>query len=252
MLYRTIAVLFLGLITANTFADTVSSILLPNLSIPNGCIIDNVGVYQNFSYMLPVYEPNTYTCEPGYYLSADAIECAKCPSGSYCIGGTYTYSEINNQGISECPDNTTSSEGSSDLSACNNNKTCEPGTFLPANSLECAICTENNYCSGGTYTPTEQDVGIENCPEGLVAPEGTIYANECGKKLQIKNSVLYLTSVKETSPALAVRFGDNIYYARTTPVSDGVKPMNKDTTSSLRVKIRDIEYSIHDNTIKGD
>ncbi len=130
---------------------------------------------------------------------------------------------------------------------------CDAGYYLPANSIECQLCSENHYCDGGDYIiSAEQDAGIELCPDGVMSPEGTSGANGCGKILHVGDNIIYLTTVQETTPALAVRLENEVYYARTTPVSEGAKPMNKDTTESLRVKIDGIEYSIHDNTIKGE
>ena len=46
-----------------------------------------------------VYEINTYTCDPGYFLPANTEGCRACPSGYTCSGGTFTFNEHMYQGI---------------------------------------------------------------------------------------------------------------------------------------------------------
>ena len=50
-----------------------------------------------------VFEPISYTCNAGYYLPANGIACAKCLNDNYCLGGTFVFSETNNQGLTPCP-----------------------------------------------------------------------------------------------------------------------------------------------------
>ena len=65
--------------------------------------------------LFAVYELNTLTCNPGYYLPANVDECTICPNDNYCVGGTYSFNETITQGIEQCPS----------------------GTFAPAGSSEC-------------------------------------------------------------------------------------------------------------------
>lgn len=46
------------------------------------------------------YEPNTYTCNPGYFLPANVDGCQPCPSGYTCNGGTFTFNSNYSSGIS--------------------------------------------------------------------------------------------------------------------------------------------------------
>ena len=48
------------------------------------------------------YEPNTHNCNPGYYLPANVDACTICPKDNYCGGGTYTFNETTQQGITPC------------------------------------------------------------------------------------------------------------------------------------------------------
>ncbi len=123
---------------------------------------------------------------------------------------------------------------------------CAPGYYLPENTTECVICDENYYCVGG------ENAVMSPCPDGLVSPVGTTVADNCGKIMRVGEDMLYLTQTQQTHPALAVKMDGKIYYAKTTPISMGVKPMNINTTHSLRTMIDGVEYSIHDNTISGE
>ncbi len=45
------------------------------------------------------YEPNTYTCENGYFLPANTDGCRPCPTGYVCNGGTFTANSNVSQGL---------------------------------------------------------------------------------------------------------------------------------------------------------
>lgn len=123
---------------------------------------------------------------------------------------------------------------------------CDPGHYLPDNTTECVICAANHFCLGG------ENAVMEPCPDGLVAPTGTTVADHCGKIMRVGEDSLYLTSIKQTSPALAVRMDAKIYYAKMTPISKGERLMNVNATQSLRSMVEGTEYSIHDNTIQEE
>ena len=52
--------------------------------------------------LFAVMTPNEHTCSPGYYLPANVDSCTICPADNYCVGGTYTFNETNDQGIEQC------------------------------------------------------------------------------------------------------------------------------------------------------
>ena len=57
----------------------------------------------NFPHELSaVMTPNVHNCAPGYYLPANVDSCTICPADNYCVGGTFTFNETNNQGIEQC------------------------------------------------------------------------------------------------------------------------------------------------------
>jgi len=67
------------------------------------CEIGVMGDSSGTTYTTAVFSPISYTCSPGTYLPADGIECATCPTGKYCEGGTYEYNETTAQGATNCP-----------------------------------------------------------------------------------------------------------------------------------------------------
>lgn len=70
--------------TANTFA-------LYSENIIKGCDTEKI--------FLPIFQVNTYTCDIGYFLPANALECQPCPNGHTCNGGTFNYNPTISQGI---------------------------------------------------------------------------------------------------------------------------------------------------------
>lgn len=42
------------------------------------------------------------TCDAGEYLAQHDYQCSSCSANSYCLGGTYPYSETDTQGIQSC------------------------------------------------------------------------------------------------------------------------------------------------------
>ena len=71
-----------------------------NTSFSGACTIGNLGVSSGSVNAVPVFERASYNCGSGYYLPADAIECVACLTGAVCAGGTYTFNETVDQGIS--------------------------------------------------------------------------------------------------------------------------------------------------------
>ena len=65
------------------------------------------------------WEKESIVCVAGEYLPAGANVCKKCPRNGYCEGGTFTYSEDIDNGITLCPpDEYGTPEYNSALNAC--------------------------------------------------------------------------------------------------------------------------------------
>lgn len=183
-MYKIFGFLLFLFVSANAFAE--SRMFGPGEIIENGCVFENIGVYENSVTLSAVY-----MCDPGYYL--------------------------------------------------------------PKNQLECRLCEPGYYCPGNVEVMlSDSDSGIQNCPDGLVSAAGTATEGGCGVAMHVGNDVLLLTKERQTMPALAARVDGEVYYARMTPVVEGVKKMNSETQTEMRAKVDNIEYSIHDNTVKGE
>lgn len=52
------------------------------------------------------WEPNQYTCVPGYYLDHLTATCLPCTVNNFCDGGTFTYDDTNDVGIRSCSEYT--------------------------------------------------------------------------------------------------------------------------------------------------
>lgn len=239
---------FLILITQPVFAYYTET-------IPNQC-----GVIGND--LCAIFEINTYTCESGQFLPADALGCVSCPADYTCNGGTFDYNATISQGIDPKRQITTnvsnacSSNFGHELNAVfePNQYTCQPGYYLPANIDECTICPNDNYCVGGTYTFNETTPqGIEPCPDAHpFAPVGMWTQSQCGRKLHVGDDVLYLHQVPATPTArrLYVRFNDVVYSANATEVAIAPTTMSEYAKRALHVIIDGVEYLIHDDSAK--
>lgn len=73
-------------------------------NIANGCKEDFLGAYNNSANITATFTPNVHTCSAGYYLPANIDECTICLNDHYCPGGTYTFNETIDQGITACPE----------------------------------------------------------------------------------------------------------------------------------------------------
>lgn len=63
------------------------------------------------------WEPNEYTCVPGYYLNHLTATCLPCIANYFCNGGTFTYDETKDLGLHSCSENTFGGFPYSDASA---------------------------------------------------------------------------------------------------------------------------------------
>ena len=127
---------------------------------------------------------------------------------------------------------------------------CDSGYYLPKDSNECVKCDADSYCGGGTFAYNEESAqGITACPDDMNSLPGASTVGECGKILHVGEDVMYLTSEKQTAPAFAVMMNNKTYYAKMSPAENGKKPMNKNTTRSMKVLYNNHEYYVYDGTV---
>ena len=125
---------------------------------------------------------------------------------------------------------------------------------MPANTDGCVKCPENSYCAGGTYTFNEtMTQGITACPDGMFAPVGMWAESQCGRKLYVGGEYLYLhqSPAEPAEHRLYARIETRVYYANATPISE--KPdlkMSANAQRALHVKIGNVEYLIHDDSVR--
>lgn len=173
-----------GMLSVGAVADT--PLLLNSQSLTGGCNVTNLGEYSGTVSMVPQFTLASYTCSAGYYLPADGIACVACPQNNYCVGGTYTYNETTDQGITQC--------GS-----------------------------------------------------GLVAPSGMWEVAQCGHKLHLGDEVLYLRSVKKTTPSLNIKTstGETFHANATTTET----PIHAGSTHKLKLTDGVTVWYVYDDTI---
>ncbi|MDW2995920.1 MAG: hypothetical protein R8M71_03085 [Alphaproteobacteria bacterium] len=224
---------------------------------------DDIVCNTNIDEYWAIYEPYTYDCPSGYYLPANTLGCQPCPSGFTCPGGTFQFNPNLFQGlefrsnITTTMNNVCAANFPSYISAIYtpNVHDCATGFYMPANMDGCIQCPENNYCAGGTYTFNETVTqGITQCPDSdPYAPVGMWDENQCGRKLHVGDDFLYVhqSPANPTTHRLYVKFGENVYSANATPVSESADlKISAKSQRSLHVKIDGVEYLIHDDSVK--
>ena len=215
--------------------------------------VTNVCGVDIFKKFYALFEPEQYTCAPGYFLPANISGCVPCLDNATCPGGTFSFNEQVHQGISEIPTITQNVVGTCGAYAFDNMYAifeqiiydCPAGYYLPANIDECTICPADNLCVGGTFTFNETtDQGIEPCPENYYAPTGSDLV--CYPHiLHIGNDNVYLKETKTTVPALNIGIGNDVFYANMTTTQT---PMNRDTTRQLKIEYDNNLYYVCDDT----
>ncbi len=86
--------------------------------------------------MYAIWTAISYTCAAGEYLPKKATSCESCPEGRYCEGGTYSYNESNDQGITGVCASGYSTGG--------------------ASTSTCTACASGYAASGTAYTAHDQ------------------------------------------------------------------------------------------------
>ncbi len=226
-------------------------------NVIGGCRTNILSPINDVTHFVAKFERNQYTCNSGYYVPKNHDGCTTCLSGYTCLGGTYAFNENIDQGISytfPVVENVTNG-CNVDLIADDflyaqftpNEHTCPIGQYMPANYDGCVACLADSYCAGGTYTFNETVTqGIESCPNNWYSPAGSSSVAQCGRILHVGDSVVYLRSVKQTTPSLNVQIGDDIFYGN---MATADVPMNINTERKLKVSYDDTTYSVYDDTV---
>ena len=204
-----------------------------------------------------IYKPNSYTCNSGQYLPANALGCVSCPNGFTCPGGTFDFNADYFQGldITSVPNSTMNNICANnfpgDLMAVYepNQYTCSAGYYLPADGIACTICPKDNYCGGGTYTFNETtQQGITPCSGTTpYAPAGSAvcYPRMMHLSDERPEDVIYLKSTETTTPAFHVNINGTTYHANmtTTPTY-----MTAASEHYLKIMVDNVEYYVCDDT----
>ena len=207
-----------------------------------------------------IYEINSYTCNAGEYLPANALGCVSCPSGLTCNGGTFEFNPNVFQGLSfeSIPNNTMNNICADnfpvDLLAIYepNVHTCSAGYYLPANTDECRPCLKDNKCIGGTYSFNKTTAqGIEPCP--LNAPHAPAGSSVCYPHImhlsnERPNDIIYLKSTATTSPALNIDMNNDgiadVFANMTTTQTH----MTSISEHYLKIMVNGVLYYVCDDT----
>ena len=104
--------------SANAFADVSDLLFAPDTTMPNACVFQNIGTYDESVIMIPIYEDIMYTCDAGYYLPANGTQCIPCQQNTYCEGGNFAYNETQAQGAANCPDGLVTPSGAKTIGDC--------------------------------------------------------------------------------------------------------------------------------------
>jgi hypothetical protein len=244
---RFIYVFLLIIFSSNVFGVMVTD------DIINGCSLS-----QNF---IAQFQIKTIVCQQNTYLPADAETCEPCLSGYVCTGGTFTFNETTDQGITldkhfsgtiqnACPLFSNNMYATFALKSI----TCNPGYYLGADNEFCTVCPLNHYCPGGTFTFNETTPqGIIECQSNHpFAPAGMWQQSQCGRKLHVGEDILYMHQqpAHPTTHRLFVKYGNTTYSANAIQKSENNMPMSANATHSLHITINGIEYLIHDDSVE--
>ena len=245
-----------------TFVSAVAAADVITQNVPNGCGLDYLRAENNNEANLySIWVPNSYTCNFGYFLPANSVDCTKCLTDYICAGGTYVFNERIDQGIeyssiltqplaNGCLDVYKSPlDGRARFLATwkINSYDCSGGYYLPADGIECVVCPNNNYCPGGKYEYSETVAqGIMECPNNMFSPVGVFEVGACGRKLRIGDEILYFRSQKKTTPSLNFDINhDGI------PDFFGNATLQRTTINSSSQRYLHVgEYYIYDDSIR--
>ena len=237
--------------------NKITIFLLSLFIVQTSVFADELSCKTGMQDLMALFTPKTISCNDNHFLPANSVVCSNCPNGYTCSGGDLIFNETKSSGIDYTQKITTSANN-----VCSQNfpkmlyanfriaqRNCDPGYYLPANSVNCTICPANNSCPGGTYTFNETtDQGITPCSGTTPhAPSGSAvcYAHILHLSNERPEDVIYLKTTETTTPALHVAVNGVAYHANmtTTPTH-----MTAASQHYLKILYNDTEYYVCDDT----
>jgi len=186
-----------------------------------------------------------WRCDKGYMQ--DGTTCTLCPAGYQCMNGLLvcpTGQYASGMTCIDCPafyqDRAPDNTAPQSIDQCQIK--CDGGTYLAAAKATTCSDVSAGYWNDISYT-NYGSIGTRNrCPDNLTTigfGRGADSETDCGKILRIGDYKLYMRSVKLTSPALAMWYGNHILYA----------DMTREKHGHLRAEYKGYTYSIYNADI---
>ena len=209
----------------------------------------------------PPYDFGRYSCSSSSSYYATYQDLPKQSSCKYCrslAGGLFPAGSADGGGNTSLMDSPYDCYGNGTgayTSSNSNTGGCIAGyylTYTDKNNPETAYCAPvgaGHWSAGGQKVYYGKSGSYNSCPAGETTVGfgiGADEAGDCGYKMHVGNSEMYLRSTKLTTPALNVLRNGKTYYANMTPVFDF--KVSKDATQSFRAEYNDQEYWIYDQS----
>ena len=161
-----------------------------------------------------------------------------------------------------CPDNTYSTGGATQCTACLTNYTtygpktsseacriyCAGGYYIrTANDTECSAVGAGHWAAGA-WTIQGQAGSYTNCAAGLTTigyGVGADEAGDCGRVLHVGANHIYLRSDRKTDKTLNVKIGGTVLYGN---MANAEVNMSNNVDHSLKIKVGNTTYSVYDDS----
>ena len=169
------------LVVTPTMAAVGDDTFTANSNNAGMCNVDVLGVYAQgaTANATAQFNPDSYECQAGYYLPANATACAACTAGNYCPGsaesedatdGEFVFNASNASGLVSCQDEwgdafPLSDAGADNADACYVSAPC-PSNLVAANcDPHAATCTYTNdaVLNGKIYAEGESGPDMPRC-----------------------------------------------------------------------------------------
>ncbi|MCQ2581954.1 MAG: hypothetical protein MJ170_03160 [Alphaproteobacteria bacterium] len=236
-------------------------------TIKDGCSTNNASCQQTVK---------TVTAKAGYYAGSTATSCTACPTAYPNSGAGST--DINSCYLSTTAGSYVATAGAGQTTCVAGNycaggttvyynKTggiaaCACGTYQPATGQASCKKTDGGYYATGTGNTDQTAAGAGNwasagacgataCATGLTTigyGAGADEEADCGRKLHVGDEVMYLRSVKKTTPSFNVDInndGKPDFFGNMSTVS---KTMSDKSSKSYKTIYNGSTYYIYDDS----